>query len=101
MGHEFQRDFRVPGEELRQARYQPLGAQRGHAGDMEDAAAPLSRDQLHAGCLDLVEARADTLQIALAGIGQHQPLADTLEQFHAQERLQAAHLLAHGSLCDV
>lgn len=65
---------------------------------MKDAAATLTRDQLDAGGLDLVEAGAHAFQIALASIGQQQPLAHPFEQFHAQKGFQTAYLLADGAL---
>ncbi|MNT25978.1 hypothetical protein D3C72_1615250 [compost metagenome] len=98
MRHEFQRDLRIARKELRQARYQPLGAQRRHAGDMQHAAAALAGHQLDRGCLQFVQARADALEVALPRGGQHQALAHTLEQLHAEVGLQAAHLLAHRAL---
>ncbi|MCY1539875.1 hypothetical protein D9M68_754850 [compost metagenome] len=68
---------------------------------MQHAAAALARHQLDGGRLQLVQARADTLQVAFARRGQHQPLPHTLEQLHAKVSLQAAYLLADRSLRDM
>ncbi len=68
---------------------------------MQHAAPPLPRHQLDGGGLQLVQAGADALQVALARGGQHQALAHALEQLHAQVSLQAAHLLADRALRDM
>ena len=91
--YQLQVDLRLGAFEGAELRNQPRGGQRRRQGEPHDAA-PGGRENGFCRRLDLAQRGFDLFEITPARVGQPGPRAGPIDQFDAEVRLEAFHLMA-------